>query len=166
VCKDFTYFAHLHIFHIIYSIKNKDFKELQNMRKVYAQKKLCAYLGSLRIFAYACFQPSNISDIISATDKESAMAPRRIPITEKKLGRANVYGWAYAKPPKIEIDERLRGRFQQEVLLHELLHIALPQLEEECVTKTAEFLSYHTWRFGLRRIQPPAPGPRRQKGTS
>lgn len=136
------------------------------MRKVYAQKKLCAYLGSLRIFAYACFQPSNISDIISATDKESAMAPRRIPITEKKLGRANVYGWAYAKPPKIEIDERLRGRFQQEVLLHELLHIALPQLEEECVTKTAEFLSYHTWRFGLRRIQPPAPGPRRQKGTS
>jgi len=94
------------------------------------------------------------------------MPPRRVPIIEKKLGRENVHGWAYAKPPKIEIDERLRGRFQQEVLLHELLHVALPQLEEECVTKTAEFLSHHTWRFGLRRIQPPPPRKRRQKGTS
>lgn len=95
------------------------------------------------------------------------MPPRRVPIIEKKLGRDNVHGWAYAKPPKIEIDERLRGRFQQEVLLHELLHVALPQLEEECVTKTAEFLSHHTWRFGLRRIQPPPPRQRkRQNGTS
>ena len=49
------------------------------MRKVYAQKKLCAYLGSLRIFAYACFQTSNISDTIRATDKESTMAPRARP---------------------------------------------------------------------------------------
>jgi len=49
------------------------------MRKVYAQKKLCAYLGSLRIFAYACFQTSNISDTIRPTDKESAIAPRTRP---------------------------------------------------------------------------------------
>lgn len=81
------------------------------------------------------------------------MPPKRVPIIEKKLGRDGVHGWAYYKPPKIEIDSRLRGKKQQEILLHELLHIALPQLAEETILETGIFLSDHTWRFGLRRIE-------------
>jgi hypothetical protein len=85
------------------------------------------------------------------------MPPRRIPIVEKKLGRDKVLGWAYSNPPMIELDERLRGRLQQEVLIHELLHVALPQLDEETVTEVAEWMSVQTFKFGLRRIQPPLP---------
>jgi hypothetical protein len=90
------------------------------------------------------------------------MPPRRIPIVEKKLGRDKVLGWAYSNPPKIEIDERLRGRLQQEVLIHELLHVALPQLDEDTVTEVAEWMSFHTFRFGMRRIQPPLPRPKKE----
>lgn len=82
------------------------------------------------------------------------MPPRRIQIVEKKLGRDNVHGWAKFDPPRIEIDERLRGKKQQEILIHELLHHALPQLDEDCVTKTAKWIADHTWRFGMRRLQP------------
>jgi len=80
------------------------------------------------------------------------MPVKTVRITEKKLGR-KVLGWAYYDEPRIEIDSRLRHKLQQEVLLHELLHIALPDLDEEAVTRTAEFMAAHTWRFGLRRVQ-------------
>jgi hypothetical protein len=82
------------------------------------------------------------------------MPKRRVQIIERKLGRDKVYGWAKFDPPRIELDERLRGKQQQEILIHELLHIALPQLDEDCVTETARWIADHTWSFGLRRIQP------------
>ena len=87
-----------------------------------------------------------------AIEVELEMLPKSVKITEKKLGK-RVLGWAYYDEPRIEIDSRLRHKLQQEVLLHELLHIALPQLDEETVTQTAEWMAMHTWRFGLRRVQ-------------
>lgn len=88
------------------------------------------------------------------------MPRKRIKIVEKKLGRDNVHGWAIYKPElRIELDERLRGKFQQEVLLHEGLHIVFPHLDEEAVLEAAHTLAELTWKFGLRRIQPPYKSP-------
>lgn len=78
---------------------------------------------------------------------------KRIKIVERKLGRDKVLGWAHYDKPLIELDSRLRHKLQQEVLLHELLHIALPDLTEEAVDRAARFMADHTWRFGLRRVQ-------------
>lgn len=94
------------------------------------------------------------------------MPPKKVPVIEKKLGRDGVHGWAYMKPPRVEIDSRLRGKKQQEILLHELLHIALPQLAEETITETAIFLSDHTWRFGLRRVEQEPRQPRKPKSPT
>jgi len=86
-------------------------------------------------------------------DLDQSLTEKQIKIIERKLGRDKVLGWAYYDQPLIEIDSRLRDMLQQEVLLHELLHIALPDLTEEAVDRTAKFMANHTWRFGLRRVQ-------------
>lgn len=79
---------------------------------------------------------------------------KMVKMIEKKMGRA-YDGMAYVNdgPARIEIDIRLRGKKQQEILFHELLHHALPLLDEEAVVETAQFLAEHTWKFGMRRIQ-------------
>lgn len=81
------------------------------------------------------------------------MPLRRVKIVERKLGRRNAHGLAHFDKPLIEIDDRLRGKKQQEILLHELLHVAFPHLDEEAVTEAASWMAEYTWKFGLRRIQ-------------
>jgi hypothetical protein len=81
-----------------------------------------------------------------------APPPETIPIIEKKLGR-HYRGLAYDDPHRVEIDSRLRGEEQQEVLLHELLHLCCPELDEDAVTQRARWMARQTWAFGLRRIQ-------------
>ena len=79
--------------------------------------------------------------------------PDRIKIIEKKMGKHHD-GMAYfGRNARVEIDVRLRGKKQQEILLHELLHHAFPHLDEEAVIDAARWLAEHTWEFGLRRIQ-------------
>ena len=81
-----------------------------------------------------------------------APPPELIPIIEKKLGR-HYRGLAYDDPHRVEIDSRLRGEEQLEVLLHELLHIIRPELDEDTITATAKWMARQAWGFGLRRIQ-------------
>jgi len=95
---------------------------------------------------------SKKAQALDSLDLEVQTPVQSVKIIERKLG-GKVWGWAHFDQPLIEIDSRLRHKLQQEVLLHELLHIALPDLSEEAVTRTAEFMATHTWRFGLRRVQ-------------
>lgn len=96
---------------------------------------------------------SKEAPVQASSEADRLPTSQQVKIIERKLGRDRVLGWAYYDRPLIEIDSRLRHKLQQEVLLHELLHIALPDLSEETVDRTAKFMANHTWRFGLRRVQ-------------
>jgi hypothetical protein len=62
-------------------------------------------------------------------------------------------GMAYDDPFKIEIDMRLRGEEQLEVLVHELLHVMYPHLDEQAVLEGGQWIAKQMYLFGIRRIQ-------------
>lgn len=49
---------------------------------------------------------------------------------------------------KIRISSRLRGQHRLEIILHECLHCALWDLDEEAVDQTAHDLARILWRLG------------------
>ena len=56
------------------------------------------------------------------------------------------------KPGKcITIRKSLRGRREAEIVLHECLHAAFWNIDEETVTQVAEDISKVLWRLGYRR---------------
>ena len=80
---------------------------------------------------------------------------RKLPhVCYRKLGRFRADGLAWwaedGRLPKIEVDIRLRGRAKFETLLHEALHLALPDLTEDQVLKAARFQALVTWAEGYR----------------
>lgn len=77
--------------------------------------------------------------------------PRRaVEMEEKKLGRHNAYAFAYFDEHKIVLDPRLKGKHKLEIFLHELLHIADPEMEEKDVVRISKVLSHNAWRHGVR----------------
>lgn len=72
------------------------------------------------------------------------------PIVYRKLGRERAHGQALMPEygfdyPKIEIDERLKGRALVETIIHEALHVARPHLSEKDVTEIARFQAMVLW---------------------
>jgi hypothetical protein len=55
---------------------------------------------------------------------------KKVKVVWRPLGRERAWGQAYTntRAPKIEIDPRLSPRREVETIVHEALHIALPQL--------------------------------------
>jgi len=54
---------------------------------------------------------------------------KKVKVVWRPLGKERAWGQAYTDPkaPKIEIDPRLSPRREIETIVHEALHIALPQ---------------------------------------
>ncbi len=78
---------------------------------------------------------------------------RRLDITERKLGRHKALGLFYPGCEKIEIDPTLLSRKYLYVLVHELLHMAFPDLSEEGVIRSAKVVAKGVWQQGYRRLQ-------------
>ena len=80
------------------------------------------------------------------------------PVTLKfrKLGREGLRGYydnegdKETKGPVIVLDPRLEGVELLDTLIHELLHHALPDLDEAPVERTATFIANSIWRIGGR----------------
>jgi hypothetical protein len=53
---------------------------------------------------------------------------------------------------KIELDVRLGAKRQAEVLLHEGLHLAFPEMTEADVDRAGKFLSRLMWAQNYRRV--------------
>lgn len=53
--------------------------------------------------------------------------------------------------PLIQVRRALRGRRALEVLLHECLHAARPDMSETAVDETASALALAAWKAGYRR---------------
>ena len=85
--------------------------------------------------------------------KKSEPKEKDLNIKERHLGRNQAYGMYYTATNKIEIDPRLKAREYLYVLIHELTHMALPEANEEGVTRISELVSKGVWQQGFRRIK-------------
>lgn len=80
--------------------------------------------------------------------------PRRIRLVERKLGREKAAGLVWSDDPNtIHIDPRLRGKDRQEIILHEALHLLLPDAPEMRIRAYATRLSDLLWRDRWRRVE-------------
>lgn len=80
------------------------------------------------------------------------MAKKGIKVVYKKLGRDRVWGYAHMGDGLIELDERLRGKKHLEILVHEAMHLLLPEAEEDEVVRLSVELTLLLWSQGYRRI--------------
>lgn len=87
------------------------------------------------------------------------MAQRRTPkIVYRKLGNEWAWGQAHPhqNPPLIEIDPRLGAKRMLEVICHEALHIALPDLVgkkgEAEIDRLGKAVSDVLWKDGYRKV--------------
>lgn len=77
---------------------------------------------------------------------------RKIKVIYKKLGRNKVYGFANCGHDEIEIDSRLKGKKLLEIIIHESLHLLIPEAEEEEIVQKSVILTNTLWHEGYRRI--------------
>lgn len=78
--------------------------------------------------------------------------PKKLVLTERKLGRERAAGQAFPEDGLIEIDPRLRPRQWLSTLVHEAVHIAFPEAEERSVARAERVITRILWRAGIRRI--------------
>jgi hypothetical protein len=75
----------------------------------------------------------------------------RIKVKYKDLRKDRVWGFADSVGV-IELDKSLKGKKHLEILLHELLHIILPEAEEEEIVKKSVTLCNTLWHEKYRRV--------------
>jgi hypothetical protein len=76
----------------------------------------------------------------------------RIKILDRKLGREKAHGQSWHGLNIIEIDPRQPEREKIDTLVHEILHLAKPEYEEEEVIRISNIISSNLWKYGYRRI--------------
>ena len=79
--------------------------------------------------------------------------PKKIKVQYRKLGREWAWGQAYKGEDFIELDPRLKGKRHLKVLVHELLHIVLPELSETVVDKASIRIGNTLWDEKYRRVE-------------
>lgn len=78
--------------------------------------------------------------------------PRKLILTERKLGRERAAGQAFPEEGLIEIDPRLKPRPWLSTLIHEAVHVAFPDADERSVIRAERVITRIIWRAGIRRI--------------
>ena len=68
----------------------------------------------------------------------------------RKLGKEQAWG-QFDGDRIIEVDNRLRGKREMEIHIHELTHWANPELSEDEVIKLSRKLTEYLWREGYRK---------------
>lgn len=77
---------------------------------------------------------------------------KKLNIRERKLGRERAWGLFWRQAQRIEIDPQQRSRQYLYVLIHELCHMALPDLTEEAVVRISKLIAKGVWQQGFRRL--------------
>lgn len=73
----------------------------------------------------------------------------RFEFTNKGIPQDDV-AQIYTKPRKIVVRPRLKGQHRLDIVIHELLHAALWDLDEEAIDSTASDIARVLWRLGYR----------------
>lgn len=74
----------------------------------------------------------------------------RIKFKRCKLGRQKVWGHADEYP--LMIDDRLKGKKELEIYIHESMHYLFPKLEEKEIEKKSILLTNTLWHEGFRKV--------------
>jgi hypothetical protein len=75
-----------------------------------------------------------------------------IKIVEKDLMKDEVWGYAYVNKNLIELEQLMKGRRRFSVLIHELVHKALPELTEKETTRVEKILFRNLWAQNYRKV--------------
>lgn len=75
-----------------------------------------------------------------------------IKVKYQKLGKQKVWGLADSEGT-IYLDSRLKGKKHLEILIHETMHILLPEAEEEEIVEKSITLCNLIWKQRYRRIE-------------
>lgn len=75
---------------------------------------------------------------------------KKVAVIERKLGREKALGQAW--DDLVEIDPRQNPKEYLDTVIHELLHVALPELSEAQVIQVSRLISSKLWKIGFRRI--------------
>jgi hypothetical protein len=78
------------------------------------------------------------------------MNPKPIKFIRRKLGKEQA--WGQQTGGRLEIDERLRGRKELEICIHESLHYLCEYMSEEEVIRVSAMLTRALWSDKWRRI--------------
>jgi hypothetical protein len=82
-----------------------------------------------------------------------ASRPKKQPkVIRKKLGKEQAWGTWDEPKNIIEIDERLKGKKELIIYLHEYFHKLFPDLSEEIVIIKSELLADFLWKNHFRKV--------------
>ena len=75
---------------------------------------------------------------------------KRLKFKRLKLGREKIHGLANVYP--LLIDERLKGKKELEIMIHEMLHYLDMSMDEETVVRHSILLTNSLWFEGFRKV--------------
>ena len=78
------------------------------------------------------------------------MKQKRIKFKRVKLGRQKIWGLADEYP--LLIDDRLKGKKEMEIYIHESMHYLFPKLSEEEIERKSILLTNTLWHEKYRKI--------------
>jgi hypothetical protein len=78
------------------------------------------------------------------------MKQRRIKFKRVKLGRQKV--WGHADDYPLHIDDRLKGKKELEIYVHESMHYLWPGASEQEIERKAILLTNTLWHEGYRKV--------------
>lgn len=73
-------------------------------------------------------------------------------VVYKKLGKTQSWGQYFVDRNLIEIDDRLKGKRELEVLTHEFAHHQFPDLSEDDIIKKSRELTEFLWKLHYRKV--------------
>jgi hypothetical protein len=76
---------------------------------------------------------------------------KNIKVIYKKLGN-KVWGLAHFEKNTIEIDTRLKGKKELEIILHESSHLLYPDFEEDDIINNSIIQTNLLWKLGYRKV--------------
>lgn len=76
---------------------------------------------------------------------------RRLKVIREKLGRIKAWGVVH-DDNIVRIDERLTGKKEMEVIIHESLHVLFPEMEEDDVIEKSVILTNTLWHEHYRKV--------------
>lgn len=91
---------------------------------------------------------------LKGMSKQTEVNPHLVPVVvERKLGREQSWGQQWSGTPLIEIDPRQSSKKYLNTLIHEMLHMFFPDLNEKTVLHLGNLMCDAIWRKNYRRTQ-------------
>lgn len=79
--------------------------------------------------------------------------PKKQPkLLRKKLGREQLWGSFDYGTNTMEIDDRLKGRKEMIIIIHEYFHFLFPEMSEDEVVTKSEYISDFLWKHHFRKV--------------